>query len=1061
MKKSLLSIACAVISLAIAFNASASKIVKTDINAQKIATEVNRTWKSAEFVKPAHSNISAHSDLTLGPTGGYSIILGPDGSQWYATQSYETKGSYFTASTITLYNSKGVQQGVVNVTIPDGVNVNQILVGDCVSNNLFDKNKNTNEITVILHQIISAGVTAYTTNIYDVASGELKNTYNGHMSLVDYSTGYSTEWVGILSNDTTIEDVNMAKYDVYGKPGWTTQTAELKKTFTLPKNLAEYQVGSPLNVFEIDHSLYYVVSQYEKEYLDPASYKEPWDMIPTPNNNFVATIYDKNFNEKGKISIPVTSTKQVLVQYGVGLFGFNDLSKNYWTDANELQLVVTSTSFNVTNEDENINFDVYGLNNEKVKAIASGMSDWMYMYDVPGEPTQMAFLSSDGSKLSMIDMPECNTAVTFGAQVEGEVITNNIDRYPVGDSYQYVIALASPEKDAYKNYIQRFAWVTKEGTISRQAKFNLGANNASWIPLVMGETLNPFAFDTDDQHEYVFIANQYASGTSGAIIDELRIVKEDGTLVRSYVEDVTKGELGTCNILGLGGECPSLIVPFLNSNTGEFTVEIDFLPLEKFSAGGKGTAEEPYLIASAGDLAMISRDPAAYYKVINDFSASDYGLWNSIPSFTGTLDGDNHTISGLSFNGDNTLVGIFAATEEATIKNLIIESPKADLTDNASTVGLVVADAMTTTISNVHIKNATINSESNTTSAIGCIAGGANLTCVISECSATDFNINTPNATNIGGIAGFTRTSSNINACAVNGSIVADNAIGGIAGETSTDCAVTNCNIDIDINGKNTIGGVVGSADRGGIHACYVKGSLTATEEDWGGYYRVGGIAGSLVVDYSSSESTEEADTVVDPWNEMVISNNVIALSKINTKAGAAHRVVGYTRWEEDLEAAKWDPSVVPTAEPALDKNYVVSTLTAIDNSIETIATSTEGADIAASDINKEFLTALGFAFGSTVDAPWAEFENDFCLYFETGEADGVESIITENVVINYNNGTINVNGAIVTEVYNLNGVKIASGHATIDASNLNKGIYIVAATNATGTKKTAKIAVK
>lgn len=1054
--------ACGVMTLAMTTNASAAgKIAKYDTNAQKIATGIGRTWKKAEFVKPAHSKISAHSDLTFGPTGGYSILLGPDGSQWYATQSYETKGSYFTASTITLYNSKGEQQGVINVTIPEGENVNQILVGDYVSNNLFDKNKNTNEVTVVLHQIISAGVATYKTNVYDVTTGEMKISYNGHLSLVDYSTGYSTEWIGVLSNDTTIDNTSMAKYDIYGKPGWTTQTAELKKTFTLPKSLAEYQVGSPLNVFEIDNSLYYVVSQYEKEYLDPASYQEPWDMIPTADNNFVATIYNKNFAEVGKVSVPVTSTKQILMQYGVGLFGFNDLTKNYWTDTNELQLVVTTTSFNVTNEDENIAFDVYGLNNEKVKSIASGLSDWLHMYDVPGEPKQMAFLSSDGSSLSMVDMPECNTAITFGAQIDGEAISNNIDRYPVGDTYQYVVALASPEKDAQKNFYQRFAWVTKEGKIDRQVKFNLGTGNASWIPLVMGETLNPFAFDTDDQHEYVFIANQYASGTSGAIIDELRIMKEDGTLVRSYIENATKGELGSCNILGLGGECPSLIVPYLNSETGEFTIEIDFLPLEKFSAGGEGTEEKPYLIASAGDLAMISRDPAAHYKVVKDFSVADYGQWNALTSFSGTLDGGNHTISGLTLNGNVSETAIFASTENATIKNLIIEAPEATLTDNVSTMGFIVAEAITTTISNVHVNRASITADSNAFPVIGGIVGNATLNSIITECSATEISINAPGSSNVGGIAGNTRTSSMIKACAASGTINADNTIGGVAGEASTDCAVTNCHVDININGRNTIGGVVGSAERGGIHTCYVKGSLTATEEDWGGYYRVGGIAGSLAVDYGTGESTEETDTVVDPWNGKVISNNVIALSAISSKAGAAHRVVGYTRWEEDLEAQKWDPSVVLTAEPALDKNYVVSTLAVIDNTIETVETSTEGADIAAADINKEFLTALGFAFGSSIDAPWTEYENDFCLYFETGDAGGVESITTENVVINYNNGKINVIGAVVADVYNLNGVKIASGRATIDASNLNKGIYIVVATDATGTKKTAKIAVK
>lgn len=1058
MKKSLLCIANVAIALIFSINAMAAsgKIATFDNSAFKATLGEGHQWKTGKFEKPEHMTVKANG-LTLGPTDGYSFVKGPDNTQWYAIQSFEENNYYYTASTITLYNSKGEQQGVINVTIPEGQKVNQILVGDAITLTLFDRDKNTYELPVMVHAIIEAGVTKNTTYVYDVTSGELKYTYDGFMALVDYNTGYSTDWIGVVSNDTIVNDTASVKYDVYNKATWSSNGASLKKSFIIPKSLAEYQVGGVFNVFEVDNSMYYVVSAYEKPFLDPASYEEPWDMIPTADNNFIATIYNKNFVEVGKVKIPVTSTSKYLVQYGVGLYGSEDLSNDFWDESGALRLVVATTGFDVTSEAEAISFDVYDLESNKVKTIAENVSDWMKMYDVPGHSQQMAFLLTDDATLNMVNVPSCETAVSFGSSVEGEAISTNIDRYPVGDSYQYVIGLPSPETDSENNYYQRFAWVTKDAKIDHIVKFNLGKSNASWVPLVMGETLNPYLFDTDDQHEYVFIANQFASGTSGQMYDELRIMKEDGTEVKIYKEDGTNGDLGTCDILGLNSDYPSLIIPFLNSTTDKITLEIEPLPFAMFSKGGEGTAENPYLIASAGDMAMIARDPAAHYKVVNDFSATQYGLWAPIASFTGTLDGGNFTISDLTLDGSNFEAGIFAASENATIKDLKINDASVEVS-NATTVAILVGEANTTTISNVHINNATITATADASATIGTIASGSSLNSVISECSATNLTIDAPSCSNVGGIIGASRTGTSISACAVNGTINADNNIGGIAGSTGADCIVLNCHVDADITGKNTIGGIVGSADRGGIHLCYAEGTLTATEGDWSGNYKVGGIAGYLTTAWSDPD---EETIAADPWKGFVISNNVVAISEIKSESGAVHRVVGYSRWEEDLDAAKYDTSIVPTAEAWIKENYVVSTLGVVDNTIEAANTTTEGASVEASALNKEYFTGLGFAYGTSVDAPWAEKENGVILYFETSNVDGVESIITEKVEINYANGIISADEAVAIEVYNLSGTKIASGCATIDASNLQKGIYVVVAIDATGAKKTAKIAVK
>lgn len=1041
-----------------------------DTFAQKMTANLEHRWHSSKFIRSAESKTEKASDLTLGPTEGYSILSGPDGSQWYATQTYTTENYYYyKASTITLFNSKGEQQGIIDITIPDGENVNQIILGDLISTSLFDKDANTLEIPVITHTIHSPGETSYTTHIYDVTTGQKKHTYKGRMVVVDYNTGYRTEWIGVLSGDSIVDGQASARYDIYTKPGYGSDSATLKKTFTVPNILAEYQVGSVLNLFFVENKPYYVLSSYEKEYLDPASYEEPWDMIPTADNNFVATIYDQNFNEKGTIKIPVTSTKQKLIQYGIGLFGFQDLSRNYWDESGDLHLVVTTTGFSVTTEEEDINFDVYDLEGNVVKTIAKEASNWMKMYDVPGEPTQMAILSADGGTMAMVNLPECETVIEFGNEIEGEAISTNIDRYTVGAGYQYVVALPSPEVDDEKNFIQRFAWITTEGEIAKQVKFNLGKSNASWIPLVMGEVLNPYVFDTDDQREYVFIANQYASGTTGKILDELRIVKEDGTLVHAYKEDGTNGDIGTCNVLGFDTGCPSIIVPFLNSNTDMCTLEIDFLPFNKFSAGGDGSAENPYLISSIGDMALMSRDLSANYKIVKDFDASEFGSWQPTSLFTGTLDGDNHTISNLYIGGDTSYPSIFAETENAIIKNLKLDSPEVYATANASALGIIAASAISTTFSNIHIYDASICADAGAYTSIGGIVGSAALSCTISECYNSNLTIDAPGASPIGGIAGDTRTSTTVNACAVSGTITGATNIGGIVGETWTACPVTNCHTNVDITGKNTIGGIVGSADRGGIHACIAEGTIEATEPSFNDYIKVGGITGALTASYGETTTDSENDgegdagTVVDSWNGMVISNNVVNFKSIEAEGNAAHRIIGYSRWDEDAEAKKYDSTVTLTMDPAIADNYAVSPQNIVDANISAEPSTTEGATLAEEEFTANFLSSLNFAFGNAADAPWTETENhSFALYFEETEQSGILDInANNNSFVTYNGSEIVAGSTTDIALFNLSGVKVASGRGRISVSDVAKGIYIVKTTNSLGNKYAEKIVIK
>lgn len=1032
--------------------ASNAQIAEFGKMASNVMISTDHVWKSAPaFVKPVQTKIEPKSTV-LKPSEKYDLIEGPDGTQWYATQTNEIVNYSYVGSDINIYNNRGELQNTIAVEVPEDGDCNNILVGNVITNKLFDRDQSTHELTVTLHIIYAPGVTSYVTQVYDIASGKLKFTYEGFMTIVQSYTGYSYEPIAVLSYVAKEEGVSLQKYDVYTKATMNSNGAFLKKSFSVPLALAEYQVGGVFNVFTIGSDFYYVVSQYEKEYLDPASYEDPWEIVPTADNKFVASIYNKNFVEVGKFSIPVTSTSQNLKQYGVGLYGSEDLTKGFWDETNELRLVVTTVDFEINTGNESTSFDVYDMEGNVVKNIATDVSDWMNMYDIYGQSKQMAFLSADAQTLSMVDVPSCETVVTFGATVGGEAISTSIDRYQVGDSYQYVVALAAPESDDNDDIFQRFAWITKEGEIDRIVKFDVGQYNAGWIPLVLGEVMNPYLFDTDSQREYVFILNQRKSDSATAMLDEVRIVKEDGTIVAQYQEDPNgKGDLGTCALLGVNSENPTLLIPFRSSETEQITVELEFLPISMLSAGGEGTKENPYKITSAGDMAMISRNPAAHYQVVNDFDANDYGAWKSIPNFTGTFDGGNYKISNLHLDGNEIYPAIFANTEATKIKNVTLESPKVYLGENATSVGFLISESVGDTITNVHVNKAEVIG-GNSNAEVGGIVGRAMFNTEIKECSVNELDINAPKSSAVGGIVGSTLTSSNVMACAVTGTIVANNTIGGVVGAASTGCKVVNCHVDVDIEGDNTIGGIVGAADRGGIHNCYIEGSIVANGSRSS---KAGGVAGSLTPDWEATEGTEI---------EAVISGNVVALKSITANAGAAHRIVGYTRWDDDLMMAQWDPTIIPQKELALANNYVVSTLSVIDNGITAEATSTEGADVVAEDLNKTFFETLGFKYGTDVENPWNKNSaNDPCLYFEQANgSSGVDFVEKNKAEISYDGKTIIAADAEKIEIYSISGLKVVeTAGIAIDTANIAQGIYIVVVTDENGMRKSVKISVK
>lgn len=124
-------------------------------------------------------------------------------------------------------------------------------------------------------------------------------------------------------------------------------------------------------------------------------------------------------------------------------------------------------------------------------------------------------------------------------------------------------------------------------------------------------------------------------------------------------------------------------------------------------AGGSGTASDPYLIANAAQFAKMatadSGNNSANYKLtadiyLNDVSAENWtsdspNLWTGSQKFTGSLDGDGHTIYGLYINGDSiTYAGLFQHLQawdgNITISNVTVSDSYINNTKSGGYAGV-------------------------------------------------------------------------------------------------------------------------------------------------------------------------------------------------------------------------------------------------------------------------------------------------------------------------------------------------------------------------------------
>ncbi|HCO96088.1 MAG TPA: hypothetical protein DIU00_19465 [Phycisphaerales bacterium] len=350
---------------------------------------------------------------------------------------------------------------------------------------------------------------------------------------------------------------------------------------------------------------------------------------------------------------------------------------------------------------------------------------------------------------------------------------------------------------------------------------------------------------------------------SGSVIDDIAIQFEGKTA------DGTENDVSLkLSLIDDSAHLTGNTTPPPNS-ADMFFYDIDAVATKKYAVG-TGEPNDPYQIATAGDLMLLGETPDDYDKhfiltadidldpnllgrkvfdraiIAPDVNDTDfYYEFQGIP-FSGVFNGNGHTISHLTIEGISNL-GLFGQLQEQ---------------GEVSNVGLAAVNV-------------------NGIYGIGAILGD-NLGGSIAD-SSSNGSVN--GNWFVGGLVGNNSVGSIINCCST-GMVTGKGDIGGLVGHNGyperSNAVLANCYSTAIASGGYRVGGLAGSNDKGSITTCFSAGAVTGIGD-------VGGLVGnnsvgSITNSYSTGNvSGDEVVGGLVGWNY----NGSIAMSySIGTVTG-------------------------------------------------------------------------------------------------------------------------------------------------------------------------------
>jgi hypothetical protein len=292
-----------------------------------------------------------------------------------------------------------------------------------------------------------------------------------------------------------------------------------------------------------------------------------------------------------------------------------------------------------------------------------------------------------------------------------------------------------------------------------------------------------------------------------------------------------------------------------NDDVAEVSVTV-----EAFS--GAGTTDDPYQIGSCGQLPFVSDELDASYILTSDLDCTDEGndvmIGGESSYFSGTFDGDGHNITVAISDTDDPAIGLFRATDGATIKNIGLLGEIA----GGNMTGGLIGVASSTTILNASSSAIVVGlgelaspPEIGTGGVVGSMVGGSIL--------GSHFDGEALGYIAVGGIAGSISSGTLVSRSSNSGQIFSALGAGGIAGYATDRSQIRNSYSDgavlmyepfrdgLPVSGS--FGGIAGILLDSTISRSYAAGSVGATDTVYPSGGLVGVSEGENLIIYSFS----------------------------------------------------------------------------------------------------------------------------------------------------------------------------------------------------------------
>ena len=462
-------------------------------------------------------------------------------------------------------------------------------------------------------------------------------------------------------------------------------------------------------------------------------------------------------------------------------------------------------------------------------------------------------------------------------------------------------------------------------------------------------------------------------------------------------------------------------------------VAADELPDE-----GDGTEANPYVITDATELQAMAEAPDANYVLGQDIDATETRQWNSgrgfqpVEDFTGTLDGQGHTIDGLVIDrpGEDR-VGLFARSE-GTVENVALEA--ADVRGGDETGILIGYNAG-------EVRNVSASGTIEGVDYVGGLVGQGDGT-IVGAAAAVEVS-----GKRVGGLIGWleedgevaeSRATGDVSgdrlvggllsvargyvvASYATGDVEGDGAVGGLAGillQSDTESIIKDSYATGDVRGSEVVGSLVGG-NGGGSRPGTVASSYAVGEVTGDDY-----VAGLVGDNNMAGDSTVNGDILESYWDvETTGQSDGTGTPDVGGTGLQTDQMTGLAA-ERTMDGLAFDVLWLPTDEyPIFERQVESVSVTVADDRVVTTDTTdltvelllTDGSTVTASEpADYDLDSSVATVDDGTVQ-PQAQGDTDITATV-AGQSDTVALSVVEPPDISVVSAELTADGALEAE---------------------------------------------